>query len=363
MSFKIEYSISQLHRRLSQLEQIIEIQDFRKQLLSIEEDAEDLSELSKRYQAYKKAIAGFQQRKELNYRIIIMALYRFFEMFVRETMDEYVQAAKRLSESYEQLPEKFRSSHERLSLSLLERVGKPSYSGRLSYEDILSNLYMSKVLSEVKISTEALAFHSFNFKHALVREYFNRVGIENLEDRLVRHQNLASHLYSHFGVSGDASNEVRNRALSRVIDDLVDRRNEVTHGDVTLLLSSEMMKNDYIVYIRHYCDALNSVLCDELKSMAARFFGGKATFIGTPVKVIDDQIIWIVLNNLKVKVGDYILSKNDESSFVKAYFGEVVSLMEDGNSVDEILPKIGARAGIKVSFKANKKHDFYLYET
>lgn len=209
------------------------------------------------------------------YRSTIIALYGSLERFVETLVSASVARRSDLASNYSDLPKNMRDAHLDLTLELIRRREEPKYQGLVTSADLVARLHSCEQGNPTfGMNNIAFAQHTANFRHQVVCDLLTRACVDPsaLDDAW----NLTNVMTSRFPSSARYS----------IIDDLAQRRNEVSHGDMSSSLSLAFLL-DYVEVVRAYSRAIASSVLASLADFAISQHGVP---LGTPDYVYDNRI-------------------------------------------------------------------------
>ena len=162
-------------------------------------------------------------RKIVNYNAIVVMLYGYLERYMESIAKEYLESLIRLTDSYNELPEKIKENHFSKSIELSQNIKRYEKYSNLTEEIIIKRLYSSYLeKSKYQLNIEAYTHHTANFKSDTINQFFQNLGIENVNNDVMQIES--------FNFLDNRKNIAQsNLKLSR-LDDLAVRRNEIAHG-------------------------------------------------------------------------------------------------------------------------------------
>jgi hypothetical protein len=144
--------------------------------------------------------------------------------------------------------------------------------------------------------------------------------------------------------------------LLEPIDDLVRRRNEVSHGVIDDIISTDLLK-DRCYFLSSYCEALYQVMVQEL--LKYQVLCKEVQFLGKPIVVYNDSIACFESNKCDVAVGN-ILAADTGDPMTPFRFSPIMSIEVNHESFPELHVSENTQFGIKVSFKATDGFNYYV---
>ncbi len=291
-------------------------------------------------------------KRRFDYNSVIVSLYGFFEQYVESLLREYAGSISAIVPKYELLPEQILKQHIELSYMLLSRIEKTRYKSATTVQEIIANLHSCVSGSaEFKINDDAFSYHSANFRTEVINESFSKLGVFRVSDKVRESEEFQEYLRSIYP-DRDVSH-INSQEAFALLNDLADRRNDVSHGIDSDILSNPILL-DYITFFRGYGAALYEVIRRETLPYIARH---QAIELGKAIRVINNNIVCISLHDISLKKGDIIIAKTANDLY---FDGEVEEIQVDKVSYDELDPAPDIAVGIKVPFRAKSNQTFML---
>jgi hypothetical protein len=299
----------------------------------------DIRELLRGLSEVSTSSAG---RHEFYYRATIVSLYGLLEQFVESMLTEVVHRLAEIVPGYDSLPDNLKSNHLPLTLDVLSRLTTGKYQGKATERMLISGLNSCyEESSEFVLNDMVFAYHTANFRADVVRQSFEKIGIELA--KLASERPFAASMEQNFPDEGN---------IFFVVDDLAERRNEVAHGSVTQLLSVELL-HSYIDVIEAYTGALTKSVLSWLIKFAIPYIGRE---LGRPTKVFGNRIIGYSSLALSLSVGDVIAVVDGRES---ATCSRISSIEVDRAPVQTAVA--GSSVGIDTGIRATARSRIFLF--
>lgn len=249
----------------------------------------------------------------------IINMYGALEQFVDDTIKKYASIIGVLYKDYDSVPEAIRKAHDEQARKLLNRDG----GGRLSREDTDQ---MVRCLASCldggtgfKISGTALSYHDSNLRIGILSEMFGRVNVPL--DPIINALDLGA--FEHGVLKGIYSD------LESLLLDLVDRRNEISHGDYIDLASPEILSA-----VAEVLKWLVTSLFDELRK--STFTSIISADVGYVTHYYEKPRAHLVeLRSAELSVGEVLFGLERTTQRLRA--ARITSLQDDSTSADSIL--------------------------
>ena len=243
-----------------------------------------------------------QQTKEkiFNYRANIISLYGALEFFIEEVFKEYIENLRVIIPKYTSLNTKIKGSYFSNVAKLHEKINYAKFS-HITERQIAQNIERVIVQDKNEIIAESFFGNGGNYKHDVICGLFQSIGISNINYNITRLPPL-------FNLLSDSTqdNEQQRKKVQMRIDELVERRNEVAHGVTTDDIIDIDSFEDILKFIAAYCNSLNELLEHEL---LAYKWEQLSSNIYTPIKIYNDCIAELKVNNIHLSVGNKVIIK------------------------------------------------------
>ena len=302
-----------------------------------------------------KNFLSMPQKRSYDYSLAIITLYGIFESFVEKVVCAYLSALKSQIKTYSQLPEQIRKNHTILSTKLIG-INSSKY-GEVKENEIIANLHscLNQTGDEYKLNLSAFRQHTSNFRMGSLRDFFKQVGIDNIEQLIIRDFNLTKFIQSTMG-GEDVETTLPISKYFEIVEDLVERRNVVAHGsEIDDLLSLDIL-DEYSEYISILIAAIYNALLIEYYSVMVT--SGIAKNMGTAIKVYNNHIVCLNSANTLIKKGQVLIGQSSKNNI---YWGKIESIQINRVDVDEVLPEQAIDIGMAVSFSAKETYTYYFY--
>ncbi len=303
-------------------------------------------------------IASSTNAKQYIYAVAIVSLYGLLERLVDGLINGFVAHLGDFSGSYDDLPEVIRDNHLPQSLALAEAMLKDRFRGETTHQQLIANLH-SCLSGEkgYKLNGSAFALHRGNVNLGRISEMLKGIGAQHHLQRVVRTPAFLALLKKldaerQLQVMGDEG----SRKLLEPIDDLVERRNDISHGVVQVAdIESVGLLKERSDFVRAYGTGLYEMLLQNALKYAAEI--GVAQPLGTPIEVYNKTIVCFEAN-CRITVGDYIFAITGDAAEPVRY-SALDSLEIDRVRQEEIVSTSPVKFGAKVLFHANKRYNYF----
>ncbi|MEZ4300259.1 MAG: MAE_28990/MAE_18760 family HEPN-like nuclease [Polyangiaceae bacterium] len=204
-------------------------------------------------------ITGYLRiRRGYDYAAFVVTLYSIFERFVEDLAWSSIQAhaARR---KYADLDEDFRRRHVQVSAELLSKVQREERRyADVTPEAVIKSLHdCLSGKGRYQLIRHVVVHHERNFKADAVQGIFGAVGIRSVND-LARKAEPLRQWYREVKDKPDPLDGIPIKHIEEHLRDLVDRRNEITHGGALpdAWLGMDDMR-ELLAFVQAYCDALH----------------------------------------------------------------------------------------------------------
>lgn len=309
------------------------------------------------YYEFSKKITSINKRI-INYNAIIISLYSAFEHFIESIAIAYLKKLNKIIKDYNKMPEKIRQNHIIYSSELILELNKSKYSG-LNEKDIIFNLHncMQNGIN-YKMNYEAFIKHNSNLRPLTINEIFSRINIENICSK-IRENSLFMEYYS---CKKEIDKNDVKKIISKIelnqlfstINDLIEIRNQVAHSWVDETIDFKILKEDYIEFIKVFCNSIYQVLEQELCKYEVKYCSKKINHVKA---IYNNEILCFNSGNLKIEKGDKIIIKKGND---KLCYGFIESIQIDGKEVSRVTDIELVDVGVKLSTKIKDNYEFFI---
>lgn len=239
-------------------------------------------------------------RRLIVYSAAVLALYGAYERFIEEVLESYASGFPSRVPHYADISEAVRLHHLRLSLELASRDGARS---KLAVPQIILNLAgcIGPGGSDgYTLNAEAFRVHYGNIRAGKLGELFAAVGFERLAEKVVRIPPLAHWVMKEVQAERLIKSEAAKLAY---LDDFVERRNEVAHGEPSEVLSLDLIEA-YAAFLKSLCESLSAlVVAQEYQDLT-----GRLVCLGKPIRVFKKiRVVTFDLKNVVLRPGTRLL--------------------------------------------------------
>jgi hypothetical protein len=316
---------------------------------------------------------GATNGKRFLYNSMIVSLYGYLESFLESLVEEYVARLAEDCPSYADIPIKIREQHLELSIDLVKNTRKDR---NISKEDKLAAIKriignMNSCINELEdfsLNEDAYSIHTANFRYDSIHNLFERAGVAGIVRLALEKKNLKDEISKISEFSGKVDKKILISLITAELDDLAQRRNEISHGSLNTDLQSFELFRSRANFVRSLGVALHDVLLERTEEfifpLINKFNLGKPSMIFQTKRVLgfNFSLTPSVPAELMLAVGDEIFSYNERSER-KLIVGKVVEIKCDGVDVHLIQFDRAFSITIKVDFKLTShmaSRDIYL---
>lgn len=303
-------------------------------------------------------------RRRLDYAAFVVTVYAAFENFVDDLAWSHAELESSRSK-YSELCDELRSKHLRQSAHLLSRVrlGEGRYTG-LSEKDVVDNLHAClSGKNPYKLNRHAVVHHDYNLRSHVVQGIFGSLGIRNINDLACGIETMIDWFSDLEGIEPSSIKQVPPTIVDFRLKDLVDRRNQVSHGGRELSESLDTIEMQVrLDFLEAYAHSLFRVLAGAYLD---RYYirAGLATSLGFPIEGPFKRGSVVVIRNPPCRIfrGQPIVGvrKNRVDRW-----GEVLEIQVTDVAVESIEPDSAPDdAGLRADFKFTKGMELYVIET
>jgi hypothetical protein len=149
--------------------------------------------------------------------------------------------------------------------------------------------------------------------------------------------------------AADDSRNFDKSSVLKQLDDLAERRNDVAHGNVTQILSHDLVL-PFVEFVEAFGSGIHEVLIEEL----FRVIANRPVVFHQPFTVIDNSILCIQGINYVVRVGDFVVAAVPASN---RFLGGIITNLQvnkkDVEFVDGSVVPVDVGLKVDAPLKAN----------
>ncbi|HEV7504778.1 MAG TPA: MAE_28990/MAE_18760 family HEPN-like nuclease [Thermoanaerobaculia bacterium] len=299
-------------------------------------------------------------RRRFDYAAFVVALYASFEKFAENLVAAYARLAT-LRNRYDALPAGLTKKHMTRSAEILARgrLGEGRYLG-VSEIDLVKNLFNClSGASPYALNDVAVVAHDANLWFEELVKLFATVGIDNVGERARRADAMLTWYCASNSLMQPPQDGVRREVIQQRLDELVERRNQVTHrgGSPDELLGAAAMA-DLVDFVEALAGSIFALtVCSYL---SARYVeSGEVEQLQLREGPLKNRTVVVVERpNRRLYVGQPVFALIESAG---ARWGRILDLQLDDvstTSVDETAT--ADEVGLAVSFKCPNGVALYL---
>lgn len=300
-------------------------------------------------------------RRRFDYAAFAVVLYASFEKFIENLVFAYAKLDTRRV-PYKGLPKKLLAKHLFETAKLLShgRLGEGRYVG-LHAIDVVKILFECLGgVTPYTLNEKAIIAHDMNLRVSEIDRLFATVGLETICDRVRCADALREWFCTSNQLDSPISESVPKTTVEKRIEDIVERRNRVSHrgGSPDDLLGSSEMK-DSVLFIEAFS---KSVFVMVVGQYLKNHHGASGQGIRLQQRQGDGpfkngKVVVIEAPEQRIFVGQPVFVVRESFG---ARWGRIQSLKVDNADVDSIEPNAAATNGIGIGLNFTCPKDVYL---
>lgn len=300
------------------------------------------------------------ERKRYIYCVAIVSLYGLLERLVDSLVAAFVERLAHLAESYRAMPDAIRQNHVPLSLDLIKAIMEERHRGGTTQDDVIANLHSClSGATPFRVNGAAFVLHRGNLNLARISGFLVSVGVDSHHRKVTLVPPLSGFLRER-----EPDRDIRNvadqdlRAILDPIDDLVERRNEVSHGVISIddIESVDLLK-ERCQFVAAYGSSLYNVLAQEV--LRYEVLRPSTQALGKPIAVYNDSIVCFESSKCDVSVNSLLVAATG-NSLEPFRHGPIISLQVDNVDHSTLTITEPTKFGARVSYHASDKYDYYV---
>jgi hypothetical protein len=308
---------------------------------------------------------GATNGKRFLYNSVIVSLYGYLESYIENVAEEYVSQLGSDCVKYSDVPTIVRERHLELSIDLLRDTKRSRILEKeektIAIKRIVNN--MNSCINEhdeFTLNEDAYSIHTSNFRYDSIHTIFQQAGVTGILRLALEKEDLRREISTASVLNGSVDKKILISLLSSQLDDLAQRRNEISHGNLNSDLESLELYRARAKFIRCLGVAIHEVLSEKLNEY---LFPIISKFnLGAPAEIYPKQSV-LGFNfvagttlpiNFSLAIGDEIFSFNEKSN-KKLIIGRVVALKYNNVDSGKIFFDKDATITIKVNFKLTSR--------
>ncbi len=299
---------------------------------------------------WAKEASSFTAARTYDYVCSIVLLYGLLERFIEDLAEEYLEALVTRLGEFNKLPEKLKQTHFDVTIAQLQRTRDSRYNGKSDAVSLASSLASCLAGKEgFEFLKEPFLHHTSNFRVLVVDDFLNRIGISQASRRAVdtrAYRDYCACLTEKVLIKPD-----RPESAWDGINDLVERRNQVAHGDLSAVFApSEIYP--YCDLVEAYCGGLLIVVRDALVGTLASEVGLDH---GKPIAVHNHTIVCVQSKGVEIRPGTVLACHNGSAW----YSISVEEIQVDGQPVNSSPKGIDIAVGLRTDGRCKMEHTVF----
>jgi hypothetical protein len=280
-------------------------------------------------QLLSQMAAAQTDRKRYIYCVAIVSLYGLLERLIDSLIEAFVGRVAGLVDSYEKMPDAIKKNHVPLSLELVKALIEERHRQGTTQENVIANLHSClSGATDFQVNGAAFVLHRGNISLQKITSFLTTVGIEPHLRRVTQARDLVE-----FFETREPERDIRTvadqelAALLEPINELVERRNEVSHGVISVdaIESVELLK-ERCRFVAAYGAALYDVFAQELLKHGIVL--PIAQPLGKPIAVYNRSIVCFEATHCMIAVGNILVAATS-SPMEPFRYGPISSLQVD----------------------------------
>lgn len=303
-----------------------------------------------------KRINNSPSKRILDYNLVIITLYGILEGFIEQIIEKYLDEVSCIVSKFSKLPQKIQDTHLQLSAELIININKLAKYSSLDKNEVVRNLYscVDESYGHYKLNGKAYTNHSSNFRRQTICDIFKNIGIANITKGIIQDDYFKKFFQEYEGVTDPELKRYSDEAFYTILEDIVERRNYIAHGnDVDDILSLNILE-EYVEYIRRLIETMYRIVRKNLYNI--QYKNNEKINLGYPIAVYNNSIIGLYNNNNPLRVGMTIFSRNANTG--KMQYGKIVDIEKDRKKLTSVDENENVLIGIKVDFKAKSNCEY-----
>lgn len=278
--------------------------------------------------------------RRMQYNFSIISIYGAWEKYVESLIINYVRARSNLAKSYLDLPDEIKNHHPRLTYSLIANLNLPKYKDKYNEISLIKNLESClSNRSKFTVNSAVFAMHTANIRWQTLVDMFATVGVD-IPIRVSRAIN---------------SDRAAIHSDYPLLDDLANRRNDLSHGE-----ASELIDASEMLAIISSMESLGLALYIALRNLLildiARENGKQIDLLH---KVINRKIVCARINGVKVKINDWLVGINPAIDAIPQS-SQIKRIEVNHKEINSLNARFVGDLGMEVTFRPKVNQDFLI---
>ncbi len=272
--------------------------------------------------------------KQFTYKNSIISLYGYLESFLENIVREFIQNLNQVEISFSSLPEEIQQFHLELSINLLKKVQRTKANSKSQknskIKSVLQNMHTcAQEVNDYQLNEEAFSLHTANFRYDSINALFCKIGIHGVSEASLREEKLRDAIANKHTIDSNFERKVFELLLASDLDDLAQRRNEISHGSFDGELESIDLVISRALCLREFGVSVSKILNDHFHKFI--FLSPSKIFLGTPTKVFNGISVFGFSANpanssdeaISINVGDMVFAHNNSSNRLNRKLGRI----------------------------------------
>jgi hypothetical protein len=271
-------------------------------------------------------------KKRFNYKSLIISLYGIVENYSEKFIIKYLEVISSSITEYSNLKDIIKNQNIQNSATLILKIidQKNLKYNHLKEIDLITNLYTCvNNHPNYLINYEAFTILSGNLKHSKIQGLFKQVGVD---------LNSGFILHTDFNLS-NTENQFKK------LDELVEMRNEIAHGNTSTLLDPSQIE-EYVDFIEKYFTNLYKLLLVDLKQEELKYWKNNHSLKLENTKVFNGNIIGFNnIQNIVISNSSLIIVEKSGTPNVSYQTASVLNIKKFPNN--DITLKLSSVSNLK----------------
>lgn len=301
-------------------------------------------------------------RRRFDYAAFVVALYASFEKFAENVVAAYARLVA-LRSQYAALPTGLTGKHMAKSAEILlrGRLGEGRYVG-VREIDVVKNLFAClSGANPYALNDVAIMAHDLNLRYDELGKLFAAVGIDQVCARARRADAMVTWFCASNGLAQPPQDGVPAATVQQRLDDLVERRNQVTHrggSPVELLGTTEM--TDLVDFVEALASSIFTLTVARYLRARHVDSGGAAQLQLREGPYKNGTVVVVERPEQRLYVGQPVFAFVESAG---ARWGRILEIQLDDVSTAAVdKAAIAAEVGLSVSFKCPKGVDLFALD-
>jgi hypothetical protein len=274
-----------------------------------------------------------------------------FEQYVEELIIAYLLDLEHTIPNFDDMPEKIKETHTELSAHLLLNSQLDKYRDRCNVSDVVQRMHLCVNAENFRLNTLAFIDHKSNFRIDSLNQFFASIGISGISGLVKKVPELEKYISNRFP-EGDID-RMPDKIIFEDLNDLVWRRNMVSHGWPDDTLSVDMMK-ERLEFVKVLGQSLYDVLRQSVLPHIVKYCGHS---LSKPIAVYNNTIACFKIMSGSISDGDKMISRSLNGRYCE---GKIQELQVDGVRKLKVSAPPDIDVACRLNFKAKDNWDYFL---